>query len=125
MKPKKPTTPGAKRGRTSTPDQRAREDQSKPVVLDFIQSRIEAFNAERGGGVVVRKDSHGYTLLRLEDGSPIARLRPKGSDDRFEILYWSAMSDRWRPVGPFGGMNLALLDALEFIANDPMDCFWH
>jgi len=27
-------------------------------------------------------------------------------------------------VGTFGGMVLSLTDALEFIANDPMDCFW-
>ena len=107
MKPKKPTATGSSRGRSSSMVRGGRVDDRRPVVLDFVQSRIEAFNAERGGGVSVRKDPHGYTLLRLDDGSPIARLRPKGSGDRFEILYWSMMSDRWRPVGPFGGMILA------------------
>jgi hypothetical protein len=123
MKPKKPIPPGASRVRSSNA-RGTGVDPSRAVVLDFVQSRIEAFNSQHGGGVSVRKDGHGYTLLRIEDGSPIARLRRKGSGDRFEILYWSVMSDRWRPVGPFGGMILALSDALEFIANDPMDCFW-
>ena len=50
---------------------------------------------------------------------------PRESGDRFEVLYWSAFRERWRPVGPFGGMVLSLIDALEFIAKDPMDCFWH
>ena len=123
MKPRKPTTPGMLRRRSSNSDG-GRGDRLRAVVLDFVQSRIEAFNAEHGGGVVVRKDPHGYTLLRLDDSSPIARLRPREDGDRFEILYWSVVSDRWRPVGPFGGMVLSLSDALEFIANDPMDCFW-
>jgi hypothetical protein len=92
--------------------------------LDFVQSRIEAFNEEQGGGVAVRKDAHGYTLLRQDSHTPIARLRPRESGDRFEVLYWSTFRERWQPIGPFGGMVLSLLDALEFIANDPMDCFW-
>jgi hypothetical protein len=124
MKPKKPASPGAPRGRSPRGPRKTGADAGRPVVLDFVQSRIEAFNAEHGGGVAVRKDPHGYTLFRSDDGSPIARLRPKASGDRFEILYWSALSERWRPIGPFGGMILALSDALEFIANDPMDCFW-
>ena len=123
MKSKKPTKPRSHGGPAR---QTARSATTcKPVVLDFIQSRIEAFNEEQGGGVAVRKDAHGYTLLRQDSGTPIARLRPRESGDRFEVLYWSAFRERWRPVGPFGGMVLSLLDALEFIANDPMDCFWH
>jgi hypothetical protein len=102
----------------------AARGEGRAVVLDFIQSRIEAFNEEQGGGVAVRKDRHGYTLMREDSGEPIARLRPRERGDRFEILYWSAFRERWRPVGPFGGVILALDDALEFIANDPMDCFW-
>ncbi len=124
MKPKKPTAPGSSRGRSSSTDRGSGLERRRAVVLDFVQSRIEAFNADRGGGVSVRKDPHGYTLLRIDDGSPIARLRPQGSGDRFEVLYWSVISERWRAIGPFGGMILALPDALEFIANDPMDCFW-
>lgn len=124
MKPKKPGATGTPPKRRSTARRPAGMDAERAVVLDFVQSRIEAFNAEHGGGVVVRKDPRGYTLLRTDDGTPIARLRPRDAGDRFEILYWSVMSDRWRPVGPFGGMNLGLADALEFIANDPMDCFW-
>ena len=122
MNSKKPTRP---RTRRSTKGEPARSTTTgKPVVLDFIQSRIEAFNEEQGCGVAVRKDAHGYTLLRQDTGAPIARLRPRESGDRFEVLYWSGLHERWRPVGDFGGMILSLLDALEFIANDPMDCFW-
>ena len=45
------------------------------------------------------------------------------SEGQFEILYWNPYYDRWRPVGSWGSI-LALRDALEFIAEDPMDCFW-
>lgn len=121
MKPKKP--PAAKAHRKRSAAGRPRMS-GRAVVLDFVQSRIEAFNEEHGGGVLVRKDAHGYTLLHQDDGTPIARLRPREAGDRFEVLYWSPMSERWRPVGPFGGMILALPDALEFIATDPIGCFW-
>src|SRR5262245_9413275 len=74
----------------STPGGRA-------VILDFIQSQIEAFNQRHGGGVFVRKDSRGYTLIRDDDGVPVARLRPR-SQGQFEVLYWNIDQDRWRPV---------------------------
>ena len=47
---------------------------------------------------------------------------PKGQG-LFEVLYWNPYHDRWRPVGSFGTV-LALDQALEFIADDPLDCFW-
>jgi hypothetical protein len=94
----------------------------RAVILDFIQSRIEAFNQEHGGGVSVRKDSRGYTLIREDDAVPVARLRPS-SQGQFELLYWNPYHDRWRPVGTFGTF-LPLEEALEFIAEDPMECFW-
>jgi hypothetical protein len=124
MKPtsKKPAGRRVRHGSASAGRSRGAD---RAVVLDFVQSRIEAFNVEQGGGVAVRKDAHGYTLIRDDTGTPIARLRPRESGDRFEVLYWSAFRERWRPVGPFGGMVLSLDDALEFIAKDPMDCFWH
>jgi hypothetical protein len=53
---------------------------------------------------------------------PVARLRAR-SQGRFEVLYWNSYHDRWRPVGSFG-RALPLADALEFIADDPMECFW-
>ena len=100
----------------------ASSGRGRAVILDFIQSQIEAFNDQHGGGVSVRKDARGYTLMREDDGIPVARLRPKGQG-LFEVLYWNPYHDRWRPVGSFGTV-LALDQALEFIADDPLDCFW-
>lgn len=125
MKPKSKRSAGSRARRVAGPGSDREEHTDRAVVLDFVQSRIEAFNEQQGGGVVVRKDAHGYTLIRIDTGMPIARLRPHDKGDRFEVLYWSAFRERWRPVGDFGGMVLSLVDALEFIANDPMDCFWH
>ncbi len=122
MKSKKPARPGAGRTPASTAGRSSRKNRA--VVLDFVQSRIEAFNAEQGGGVAVRKDAHGYTLLQEDSGTPIARLRPRDTGDRFEVLYWSPFSKRWCPIGDLGGMVLSLVDALEFIAKDPVNCFW-
>jgi hypothetical protein len=122
MKSKKPPANRASHGSASAPSRPV--GHGRAIVLDFVQSRIETFNDEHGGGVAVRKDPHGYTLFRNDNGKPIARLRPRESGDRFEVLCWSPFRERWQPVGPFGGMILSLGDALEFIANDPMQCFW-
>jgi hypothetical protein len=122
MKSKKPPGRRASEGTASSPGRHG--DPERAVVLDFVQSRIEAFNDQHGGGVAVRKDPHGYTLSLLDNGKPLARLRPRESGDRFEVLCWNPFRERWQPVGPYGGMILSLVDALEFIANDPMECFW-
>jgi hypothetical protein len=120
MKPKHP--PGQRARRRSAPLADPPRSDGRAVILDFVQSRIEAFNDEHGGGVTVRKDARGYTLIREDEDIPVARLRPKGQG-LFEILYWNPFHARWRPVGSFGTI-LALDQALDFIADDPMDCFW-
>jgi hypothetical protein len=114
------------------PDRRVQQDSTvaadasgrtgRAVILDFVQGQIEAFDEQHGGGIFVRKDPRGYTLIREDDGMPVARLRPR-KEGLFEVLYWNPYQDRWRPVGHFG-TALSLDDALEFIAEDPMDCFW-
>src|ERR1700677_3377520 len=78
------------------------------VILDLVQLRIEVFNREQGGGVLVRKDRNGYTLVREESGVPIARLRPKDDQGKYEVLYWNPETDRWRAVGLHGGTILRL-----------------
>jgi hypothetical protein len=120
MKPKNPPGRRVRGGTSPTTDPPAPD--RRPIILDFIQSQIEAFNDQHGGGVWVRKDARGYTLMREDDGIPVARLRPK-SQGLFEVLYWNPYHERWRAVGTFGTI-LALDQALEFIADDPLDCFW-
>lgn len=122
MKSKKPRNPRLDSGAAAPA--RDSEQTGEAIILDFVQSRIEAFNQEQGGGVSVRKDSKGYTLIREDTGTPVARLRAKDKKGHFEVLYWSPYSGRWRRVGDFGGMILSLDDALEYIAEDPMNCFW-
>jgi hypothetical protein len=63
-------------------------------------------------------------LVREESGIPIARLRPREEKGQYEVLYWSPDTDRWRAVGLHGGTILSLDEALDFIASDPMECFW-
>jgi hypothetical protein len=120
MKSKHPPSRSVRRGQPRAA--KTRPVSGRAVILDFVQSQIEAFNVEHGGGVFVRKDARGYTLAREDDGLPVARLRPKGQG-LFEVLYWSPYHERWRPVGSFGTI-LSLGQALEFIADDPLDCFW-
>jgi hypothetical protein len=97
---------------------------AQAVILDFVQHRIEAFNREQGGGASVRKDRNGYTLVREDTGVPIARLRPKDNKGSFEVFYFSPDTDRWRSAGLIGASAMSLAEALDFIASDPMDCFW-
>ncbi len=122
MKSKNPSKQPVSRRTASSGDRRSAS--GRAITLDFVQYRIEAFNREQGGGVAVRKDRNGYTLVRDDSGTPLARLRPKDADGKYEVLYWSADTDRWRAVGTLGGTILALDEALDFIATDPMECFW-
>lgn len=107
-------------GRTRRPVQ-----DGKAVVVDFVLHRIELYNENRGGGVGVRKDSRGYTLYLEQGGDPIARLRPKEGDDGYQIFYWSPFRQRWQGVSMLGPLILPLDEALDFIADDPMNCFWY
>jgi hypothetical protein len=122
MKSKNPSKQHGPRGAAGSGN---RSDASgRAITIDFVQYRIESFNREQGGGVIVRKDRNGYTLARDDTGVPIARLRPKDTQGRYEVLCWNAQSDRFRAVGTLGGTVLTLDEALDFIATDPMDCFW-
>jgi hypothetical protein len=91
---------------------------------DPILARIEAFNQEKGGGVIVQKAARGYSLFREDTGAPVARLRPTGKGDSVEVMWWSHR-DRWDQIGDFGPMVMSLDKALKYIAEDPMGCFWH
>jgi hypothetical protein len=70
-------------------------------------------------GDLARGTSQPY---RAQSGALVARLRPTGSGDRFEVLYWSLWKDRWASTGPFGRTVLSIDDALRFIAHE--DIFW-
>lgn len=90
---------------------------------DEMLARIEAFNAEQGGGVHVQKAAKGYSLFRQDTGKPVARLRPTGKVDEVEVMWWSHR-DRWEQIGDFGPMVMSLDEALQYVAEDPMGCFW-
>ena len=68
---------------------------------DIIQLIVNfAFDA---GPVVAQRRNRGFTLVHAKTGVPIARLRPLGRDDLYEILYSSSArtNDRRRsdPLG--------------------------
>jgi hypothetical protein len=88
---------------------------------DPIIQCVEQFHCSRGALFAERRN-RGYTLYDARSGAPVARLRPTGSEDRFEVLYWSLWKERWAPTGPFGRTVLALDDALQFIAYE--NIFW-
>lgn len=90
---------------------------------DFL-ARIETFNKANGGGVILEKAAKGYSLFRADTGQPVARLRPTGKDDQVEVLWWSHR-DKWDHIGDFGGMFMPLDEALDYVARDPIGCFWH
>jgi len=43
---------------------------------DAILEQIMAFNKAKGGGVLIRRQSKGYSVFREDTGQPVARLRP-------------------------------------------------
>lgn len=64
-------------------------------------------------GLDVVKASGGYTLYDRPTDSPVARLKPIPDTDRFELLYWSLVRERWRTFGDFGRLKLTLERAHE------------
>ena len=84
--------------------------------LDLTLSRIEAFNEANGGGVIIRKSGNGYSLFVEDRGAPLARLRPIGKGDMYNILWWSHR-EKWEPIGDFGGVHLPLEKALGRVDN--------
>jgi hypothetical protein len=93
------------------------------MIFDITQIRIEAFNRQNGGGVSVRKLAKGYTLVRDDTGESVARLRSRDEGSQYEVLRRGDARDRWQQVG-VAGLILPLDEALEFIADDPLGCFW-
>ena len=91
---------------------------------DPLLDRIEAFVADKGGGVVVRKVGGGYSMFHESSGRAVSRFRPTGAGDAVEVKWWSHR-DRWDDIGDFGPMVLPLDQALTYLAEDPMGCFWH
>ena len=83
-------------------------------MTDPIIQRIESFQCRRGQLVAERRN-RGYTLYRASAGTPIARLRPTGQNDRVEVLCWSLWKERWTSAGPFGRTILTIDEALRFI----------
>ena len=90
---------------------------------DAILDRIMAFNEAKGGGVLIEKRSHGYSLFREDNGRPIARLRPSGKDDLVEVLWWS-YRDKWEQIGDMGPLMMPLEEALIYLSKDPVGVFW-
>jgi hypothetical protein len=93
------------------------------AASDPVLGRIEAYNKAKGGGVVIRKQSKGYSLFREDTGQPIARLRPTGKGNQVEVMWWSHR-EKWDEIGDFGPMTMLLDEALDYIARDPMGIFW-
>jgi hypothetical protein len=87
---------------------------------DPILERIRAFDRSKGGGVEAVRSRKGYSLFAATTGAPIARLRPTGSNDKVEVLWWRR--ECWAPFGPFGKTVMPLDEALELIASEP--AFW-
>jgi hypothetical protein len=88
---------------------------------DEMRRRIEAYRWPPGrGGVEVVRANRGYTLYSRRTGGPVARLRPTGTGDDVQVLWWRR--EAWGDPGPFGRELMPLDDALDFIAAEGF--FW-
>lgn len=120
MKPLKPPS--------ETPPRTKKTPAAKPrpaaEILDFVQYRIESHPMVLGEGLEVRKDRLGYSLYLTEEDEPVARLRPLDKRQRFELLYWCYAKNAWRRVDSRRATIMPLDEALDFIDDDPLACFW-
>jgi hypothetical protein len=55
------------------------------MITDPIIQQIENFSCKRGVLFSERRN-RGYTLYDAGFGAPVARLRPTGTEGRFEVL---------------------------------------
>jgi hypothetical protein len=76
---------------------------------DLILAQIAA----RFDGLDVARSRGGYTLHDRSTGRPVARLKPIPDTDRFELFYWSLVTEGWRTFGDFGRLKLTLDRAHE------------
>ena len=76
---------------------------------DLILARIAA----RFDGLDVARSRGGYTLRDRTTGRAVARLKPIPDTDRFELFYWSLVTEGWRTFGDFGRLKLTLDRAHE------------
>lgn len=81
-------------------------------ILAQIAARFDRFHVEKSHGA--------YALSDRRSGNPIARLRPFRDSDRFELLYWSAVRQKWRTFGDFGRMRLTLDSAHQIVQLEPI-----
>lgn len=86
---------------------------SKPdPTLSRIAAQFTCHDVEKSGAA--------YLILDRRSQSPVARLRPIQSTDRYELFYWSNSKQRWVTFGNLGRMKLLLESAHEIVQNDPM-----
>ncbi|MFH2123430.1 MAG: hypothetical protein ABIJ50_08120 [Pseudomonadota bacterium] len=90
---------------------------------DPYLSKIEAFFEKKKAPVFIKKISNGYSIYMAEDDTPVARLKLTGMKSQVEILWWGHRK-KWGSIGDFGGIVLSLDNALKYVMDDPMDCFW-
>ena len=86
---------------------------------DAMRERIAAHPWPRGGVEVIRAN-RGHTLPGRRTGGQVARLRPTGTGDDVQILWWRR--EAWGAPGPFGPVIMPLDQALDFVATEGF--FW-
>lgn len=86
-------------------------------MTDAIIQSIDDVRCSRGTLFAERRNC-GYTLYDARSSAPVARLRPAGSEGRFEVLYWALWKERWSSTGPFGRTIQSIDGTLRFIAHE-------
>jgi hypothetical protein len=75
---------------------------NEALTDDEIIFAVEAFRFD-AAPVTAERRNRGFTLIHVETGPPIARLRPvKGHDGLFDNLDWLLWKEHWIHFGPFG-----------------------
>jgi hypothetical protein len=87
---------------------------------DPMLERIEAFNRNHGGRVIVRHVASGYSLHSERSGGPAEANRRGRQGDKVRVLAWHR--EKWGASGPFGVPTMMLDRALDYIYSNPF--FW-
>ena len=74
----------------------------KKISAGYFRQQIEQYFDDRELDVMCERRRRAYTIIRGDDGSRLARLRPTGRGDEVELYSWN--DDRWQPIATSGNV---------------------
>jgi len=91
--------------------------------LEFSPEDVVGFFARHGISVEASLKNGGLSVFVLPGRIPLVRLVPVGKNNGVvNVLSWSHR-EHWEDIGDFGGIDMPLREALQYVIDDEPGCF--